>query len=113
MYANNQGFLTAIDTTVKYRALVPVFFEKHEEYYQALDIVLRKYNKANFRITRVRCDGEFKPMMDPISDDLDVEMDYTSADEHVPEAERKQSHHQGENACCLPRNYRSGVCHQS
>ena len=81
-------FIMVIDTTVKYQALVPVFSKKKEEYYQALDIVLQNYNKANFWITKVQCDVEFKPMMDPIGDNLDMEIDYTSADKHVPKAER-------------------------
>jgi len=39
-------------------------------------------------IKTINCDQEFKPMMDDIKDDLDIDMNYTATDEHVPEAER-------------------------
>ena len=75
MYAKNQGFVTAINIAVKYWALVPIHLKKHEEYYQALDIVLRKYNKANFWITKVHCKEEFTQIMDPVSNNLWVSND--------------------------------------
>jgi hypothetical protein len=36
----------------------------------------------------INCDQEFKVLMDPVKDDLDVTMNYTATDEHIPEAER-------------------------
>jgi hypothetical protein len=62
--------------------------KQHEEYFRGLDVILRTYNKAGFVITAIRCDGEYREMMDIVSDELNVEMNYTNAQEHVPEAER-------------------------
>ena len=62
--------------------------KQHEEYFRGLDVILRTYNKAGFVITAIRCDGEDREMMDIVSDELNVEMNYTNAQEHVPEAER-------------------------
>ena len=56
--------------------------------YSALDVVLRSYNKEGYYIRNIRCDSEFKPIMDDIQDDLDAEIDCVPQGEHVPEAER-------------------------
>jgi hypothetical protein len=54
-----------------------------------VDVVLRKYNsKRGFNIVSINCDQEFHPIMERVADDLDVEMNYATTDEHVPEAER-------------------------
>ena len=79
---------TAIDRSIRYRSLVPLKSRTSPELYRGLDIILRKYNKAGFTIITIMCDREFKPLFDEVSDELNVEMNYTSASEHVPEAER-------------------------
>ena len=60
-----------------------------DELYRAVDVVLHKYNsKRGFNIMSINCDQEFRPIMERVADDLDVEMNYATTDEHVPEAER-------------------------
>ena len=88
MYVNEVGMLTTIDRTIKFRAVIPISSRTHEEYYRALDMVLRHYNKAGFKIKTIHCDGEYRAMMAKVSDDLDVKMNFTNAQDHVPEAER-------------------------
>ena len=61
--------------------------KQNKEYYQALDAILCHYNQAGFMIKAIPCDGEYKVMMDQVRDDLDVVMNYTNANNHVPEAE--------------------------
>ena len=80
--------LTAIDRSIHYRSLVPLRGRTGPSLYEALDIILRFYNKAGFIIKSILCDGEFKPLFDKVYDELDVTMNYTSASKHVPEAER-------------------------
>ena len=58
------------------------------DYRSALDQVLRAYNARGFRITTIYCDNECKPLFEPIRDELDIEMNYATAYEHVPEAKR-------------------------
>ena len=36
----------------------------------------------------IECDGEFKSMMDKVSDDMDITMNYTNAQDHSSQAER-------------------------
>jgi hypothetical protein len=88
MYVNECGMLTAIDRTIKFRSLVPMNTKQHEEYYRALDQILRHYNNAGFVITTIHCDGEYRGMMDQVKDGLNIEMNFTNAQDHVPEAER-------------------------
>ena len=45
-------------------------------------------NQAGFLIKYIYCDHEFKPLMEKIGNELDVKMNYTSRDEHVPKTER-------------------------
>jgi hypothetical protein len=88
MYVNECGFLTTIDQTIRFRSAIPIENRTHEEYYRVLDIVLRVYNSAVFRIKTIHCDREFRAMMEKVKDDLGVRMNFTNALDHVPEAER-------------------------
>ena len=34
----------------------------------------------------IHCDHEYKPMMEKVKDDLDIDMNLTNTDDHVPKA---------------------------
>ena len=55
---------------------------------KGLDEVLRIYNHCGYKIETIHCDNEFRPMMDPIKDDMGIHMDYCPATAHQPDAER-------------------------
>ena len=57
------------------------------KYYQALDKVLRIYNHSGYIIKSIECDGEYKSLMECVTDDMDVVMNYTNAKDHVPREE--------------------------
>ena len=88
MFVNGIVVLTSIDRSIRFRGLVPMKSKTKDEIYKAIDVILRHYNKAGFRIKTIHCDREFKPLMDDVSDEMDAEMNYTAKDGHVPEAER-------------------------
>ena len=88
MYVNGLPFLTGIDRPIRYRSTVPLSSRTKDELYRALDVLLRFYNKAGCRIKGIQCDGEFKPLMERVEDDLEVSMNYTSAGEHESISER-------------------------
>jgi hypothetical protein len=88
MYVNECGMLTVIDRTIKFGSLVSMNTKQHVEYYRALDQILHHYNRAGSVIRTLHCDGEFRGMMEQVEDDLDVKMNFTNAQDHVPEAER-------------------------
>ena len=88
MYINEMPFLATISKNIKYRTIQWLPTRTARDYRSALDAIFRQYNKAGFRIATIHCDGEFRSIMDDIKDDLDIDMNYASAQEHVPEAER-------------------------
>ena len=88
MFVNGIPMLTTIDTGIRYRALQPLDSRSAENLYNALDKVLRLYSNAGLRIATINADGEFKTLMEQVADELDVAINPTAAQEHVPEAER-------------------------
>ena len=88
IFINRVVLMTAIDRTVKYRSVVPLENQTKNELYRGLDVILRLYNKAGFKIGRIFCDNEFRVIMDPVADEMDAEMIYSAPDQHVPDIER-------------------------
>ena len=86
MFVNKCGMLTAIDGTIKFRSLVLMNTKQNKEYYQALDAIRHHYHQAGFMIKAIHCDGEYRVRMEQVQNDLDVVMNYTNANDHVPEA---------------------------
>ena len=39
-------------------------------------------------IDKINCDGEFKPIMNKVVDKLDISINYSNAQDHVPAAQR-------------------------
>ena len=87
-YVNGMPMLTSIDSPIRNRALVCLDNREADSLYNGIDVVLRSYNKAGYFVKKIYCDREFKPLMDEIEDDLDIEIDYPPQGNHVPEAER-------------------------
>jgi hypothetical protein len=88
MFINQVCFLTAIDKTIKYRSLVPLKQNTADELMAGLTKVVRKYNKAQHRITTIDCDREFVSILTEVEEVLDVTLNLTNADDHNPEIER-------------------------
>ena len=88
MYINDLPFLTTIDRQIKFRSLVPMDSRTSVESFKRIDMVLRHYNQGGFTIRKIYCDGEFRSMMDKVTDEMGIEMNYANPDEHVPEIER-------------------------
>ena len=55
MFVNQMPMLTSIDTTVRFRALIPLK-DQIEEIHCGVSIIIRKYNKAGFIIRKIHCD---------------------------------------------------------
>jgi hypothetical protein len=88
MYVNGLPMMTGIDRIIRFRGLVPLTSHVASELYQALDVILRVYNRRGYHIKTINCDGEFRTLMNKVEDSLDIEMNYTSKGEHFPEAKR-------------------------
>ena len=88
MFVNNIRFLTSIDKTIRFRSAVYMREGTHAAYYKAIDDILRVYNAAGFYITMIHCDREYVGMMRQVMDDLNIVINPSSTNEHVPDAER-------------------------
>ena len=82
-----------------YRTAQPLERKSPQAYRSALDAVFCIYSHAGFQITTIKADQEFKPLLDEIKDDLNITMNYSSAQEHVPEAKR--------NNCTIKERYQA------
>ena len=87
MFMNKCGMLTAIDRLIRFQSVGLIDTKTQDDYYKALDVIFCQYNKGEFVIKTLYCDGEYCTMMNKVSDDLDIVMNYTNASDHVPEAE--------------------------
>ena len=65
--------------------MVLIDTKTQDNYYKALDVIFCQYNKGGFVIKTIYCNGEYRAMMNKVSDDLDVVMNYTNASNHVSE----------------------------
>ena len=88
MFLHKIPFLTSISKNIMYRTAQPLEDKSPASYRSALDTIFCVYNYAGFNIRTIKADQEFKPLLDEIKDDLNIQMNYASAQEHVPEAER-------------------------
>ena len=88
MYVNELPYFTSISKRIMYRTAQFIPSRTAASLYSSIDTVFRVYNTGGFTVTDIYCDNEFKPMMDNVKDELQVEMHYSNPDDHVPEPER-------------------------
>ena len=88
MFVNNMPFFTTISRALYYRTAQFLPTRTTPDLYKAIDQVLRLYNSNGFHVSKVYCDNEWKPIMDPVKDDMNLDMEYSAPQAHVPEAER-------------------------
>ena len=60
MFVNECGMLTAIDRSIRFRSVVPIDTKTQSDYYKALDVIFRQYNKGGFVIKTIYRDGEYR-----------------------------------------------------
>ena len=92
LIANKVVALTGVDKQIKGRHFIPLPSRTKDALFSGIDDILRVYNHAGFSIGTIYCDLEFKPVFDAVKDEMDVHMNYASAGEHEPTAERNVQH---------------------
>jgi hypothetical protein len=85
---NNISFLTTISKNLMYRTARYIQRPLASVYRKCLQQVLRIYTLGGLRVTTIRCNNEFHPLMDPLGLEFRIQVNYASPQEHVPEAER-------------------------
>ena len=88
LFVNKMAYLTGIDKTIKYRSVTKLDSRTSQAFYAAVDEFLRFYNAGGYYISQINCDGEFATLMNEVRDTLDIAVNLTMRNEHVPEAER-------------------------
>jgi hypothetical protein len=88
MVINGMPMLTGIDRSIRLRALNALDRRIESEIFRGIQSIVRLYANEGFRINRIHCDQEFRNMMERVFDEFSIEMNYATAGEHVPEAER-------------------------
>ena len=88
MVINGISFLTTISRNIMYRTAEWIQNKTPQAYRSVLDNVFRVYNRAGFTIKSIRCDNEFRPLLDELQDIYNIVPNYANPQEHVPEAER-------------------------
>jgi hypothetical protein len=78
----------SIDRAIRCRRAIYMTNRMRDAIYAALDKIMRPYTNSGFRIQVILADGEFAHFIEQVSDEMDVRINPTSVDEHVPEAER-------------------------
>ena len=88
MYMENEIYLTGIGLPIRFRSCVMLVSERADNIYKGIDKFFRTYNKNSYRVKKLLYDGQLKLFFEKVKDNLRVEMNYTNAQDHVPEAER-------------------------
>ena len=88
LYISGKPFLSSITKPIFYRDATPLKDETAETLYKAIDKLTRKLNAAGCTITMIRCDRQFKTLMDEVQDQMNIKMDYSDVGAHESTAER-------------------------
>src|SRR6056300_235640 len=80
------------DNVYFYRHYLPLANRTKQALYDGIDKMFRLYNHADFVVSKISCDQEFKPIFDQVKDELGVLMQYAAKGEHEPTAERNNQH---------------------
>ena len=87
-YVANKPYLAFLDLTIRDNRVEPLQSRTTNSFYSTIDAVFDYYNSNKFMIKKIHCDNEFKPLMDPVKNNLEISLDYGPAQEHANTCER-------------------------
>ena len=70
MFVNKMPFLTSISRRIRYRSGQWVPAQEAQEYQNQLTKLLQMYKSCGFQVVRIHADNAFKPVLDPLEDQL-------------------------------------------
>jgi hypothetical protein len=88
MQINGLYFLTTASRNIMFRTTEWVPNKTAKACRSELDNVFRVYNMTVFKIKSIHCDNECRSLMQELESIYEVQMNYTSTQEHVPEIDR-------------------------
>jgi hypothetical protein len=87
MYVNNIAFLLTVSKHIHFGAVMALQNKKIENVKGAMREIIGIYRKRGFQVRSAMMDGGFETLRGPLAD-LQVELNITGRDEHVPKIER-------------------------
>ena len=88
LYINGLLFLATISEHLYYQTIKWVRVQTSDGYRSVLDNVFQIYNRTEFYIKQIWCNNQFKPFMNPIKDNKEIDMDYIPAQQYCKQAEQ-------------------------
>ena len=88
LFINKKPFLATDSARIHFRTCYPLANREPATIREALDLTLNVYNDGGFTIKDIDADQEFKAVLEPAKDGMEVEVNYAPANTHVPGAER-------------------------
>ena len=88
VFINKMAFMTCIDDPIQHRSAIHPPNRTADELHIGIDKNTRLCDKASHEIKRIHMDMEFKPTMDKVEDELDIDMNCANRGDHVPHAEK-------------------------
>ena len=55
-----------------------------EKLFEASDVIMREYNRADFKVTLIHTDNQFKPLVEEAEDEIDIKFDFINPGEREP-----------------------------
>lgn len=101
IYINDESFLHSVDRTIRNNGPVALGTRRKGENYtkemlfEGLDNILRFYNRADVYISMIHCNHEFKSIFKELENSWDIEFNFCSSQEHVPDIEHENRVLQG------------------
>jgi hypothetical protein len=87
-FVNGMPHLATVSKALFYRTAQFLPTRTTPDLYKFLDNALKIYNDNGFTITKIHADNEFRKILEPIEEDLQIQLVFSPANAHVPEAER-------------------------
>ena len=88
MYVNGLCFLTSISDDIHYRTAQYIPDKKSQSYQKAMKDIIELYQKAQFKVTNICCDNEFRNMLNDLGNAFNININVVPAQAHVAKAER-------------------------
>ena len=99
---NGVRFLAFSDTKIHMRMSVYLPAKTTVVFYGAMDQITDFFNRFGFHIKKIECDREFKPMMDPVKNEMQLVLEHPAAQSHANTAERLiRSLKEACRSCCM------------
>ena len=83
-YVNGLKSMSGIERSIWNRTDAYLQNRNKDDFYKGVDAITIVYNIGGFTIEIIYIDIEFEPLIDKVEDELDIKLNYTNEDDHVP-----------------------------